>query len=54
MVSASRAKRLQAATLETTVTSYLTTEYGASFGVAGLLVAFFFWRKRNEFQAEYV
>lgn len=31
---------LQAATLETSVTSYLTTEYGASFAVAGLLVAF--------------
>ena len=42
---------LQAATLETPVTSYLTTEYGASFAVAGLLVAFFFWRKRNELSA---
>ena len=39
---------LQAATLETSVTSYLTTEYGASFAVAGLLVAFLFWRKRHD------
>jgi CAAX protease family protein len=45
---------LQAATLETSVTSYLTTEYGASFAVVGLLVAFLFWRQRHEFQAEYV
>ena len=45
---------LQAATLETRVTSYLTTEYGASFAVAGLLVAFLFWRQRHEFQADYV
>jgi membrane protease YdiL (CAAX protease family) len=45
---------LQAATLETSVTSYLTTEYGASFAVAGLVVAFLFWRQRHEFQAEYV
>jgi membrane protease YdiL (CAAX protease family) len=43
---------LQAATLETSVTSYLTTEYGASFAVVGVLVAFFFWRKRHEFQTE--
>jgi membrane protease YdiL (CAAX protease family) len=35
---------LQAATLETGVTSYLTTEYGASFAVAGCLVALAFWR----------
>jgi membrane protease YdiL (CAAX protease family) len=45
---------LQAATLETSVTSYLTTEYGASFAVVGLLVAFLFWRQRHEFQAEQV
>ncbi len=45
---------LQAATLETSVTSFLTTEYGASFAVVGLLVAFLFWRQRHEFQAEYV
>ena len=45
---------LQGATLETSVTSYLTTEYGASFAVAGLVVAFLFWRQRHEFQAEYV
>jgi len=44
----------QAATLETSVTSYLTTEYGASFAVAGILVAFLFWRKRHELDAEYV
>jgi membrane protease YdiL (CAAX protease family) len=44
---------LQAATLETSVTSYLTTEYGASFAVVGLLVAFLFWRQGHEFQAEY-
>ena len=35
---------LQAATLETSVTSYLTTEYGASFAAAGCLVALAFWR----------
>ena len=45
---------LQAATLETSVTSYLTTEYGASFAIAGLLVAFLFWKQRHEFQAEYI
>jgi membrane protease YdiL (CAAX protease family) len=39
---------LQAATLETRVTSYLTTEYGASFAVAGCLVAVLIWRKRHE------
>ena len=45
---------LQAATLETSVTSYLTTEYGASFAVVGLLIACLFWKQRREFQAEYV
>ena len=44
----------QAATLETSVTSYLTTEYGASFAVAGILVAFLFWKQRHKFQAEYI
>jgi CAAX protease family protein len=39
---------LQAATLETSVTSYLTTEYGASFAAVGGLLAFIFWRKRRE------
>ncbi len=39
---------LQAATRETRVTSYLTTEYGASFAVVGCLLAFTFWRKRRE------
>ena len=39
---------LQAATLETKVTSYLTTEYGASFAAVGCLLAFIFWRKRRE------
>jgi membrane protease YdiL (CAAX protease family) len=39
---------LQALTLETSVTSYLTTEYGASFAVVGCLLAFLFWRKRHE------
>ena len=39
---------LAVATLETSVTSYLTTEYGASFAVVGCLVAFLFWRKRHE------
>jgi hypothetical protein len=43
---------LQAATLETSVTQYLTTEYGASFALAGLLVAFLFWRQRDQFHAE--
>ena len=43
---------LQAATLETSVTQYLTTEYGASFAVAGLLVAFLFWVQRQELHAE--
>jgi membrane protease YdiL (CAAX protease family) len=42
----------QAATLETSVTSYLTTEYGASFAAAGLLVAYLFWGKRHELPAE--
>jgi membrane protease YdiL (CAAX protease family) len=41
---------LQAATLETSVTSYLTTEYGASFAVVACLLAFFFWRKQHEVQ----
>jgi membrane protease YdiL (CAAX protease family) len=39
---------LQVATLETPVTSYLTTEYGASFAVVGCLLTFIFWRKRHE------
>jgi uncharacterized protein len=39
---------LQVATLETSVTSYLTTEYGGSFAVIGCLFAFLFWRKRHE------
>ena len=39
---------LQIATLENSLTSYLTTEYGASFAVVGCLVALFFWRKRHE------
>jgi uncharacterized protein len=45
---------LQAATLETGVTSYLTTEYGASFAVVGLLLAVLFLRQRHEFQAGHV
>ena len=39
---------LQIATLENSLTSYLTTEYGASFTVVGVLFAFLFWRKRHE------
>jgi CAAX protease family protein len=42
---------LQAATLETRLTSYLTTEYGASFAVVGCLLAVVFWRKRHEVEA---
>jgi len=42
---------LQIATLETSVTSYLTTEYGASFAVVACLLAVFFWRKRHEVEA---
>ena len=42
---------LQVATLETSVTSYLTTEYGASFAVVGCLLAVLFWRKRHEVEA---
>jgi membrane protease YdiL (CAAX protease family) len=42
---------LQAATLENRLTSYLTTEYGASFAVVGCLVGLLFWRKRHEVQA---
>ena len=34
---------LQAATLETEVTAYLTTEYGASFAVVGCVLALLFW-----------
>jgi hypothetical protein len=45
---------LQAATLETSTTTYLTTEYGASFAVADLLIGCLFWKQRREFQAEYV
>jgi uncharacterized protein len=45
---------LQFATVETSVTSYLTTEYGASFAVAGCLVAFLFWRKRHEVEPAWV
>jgi membrane protease YdiL (CAAX protease family) len=41
---------LQIATLENGLTSYLTTEYGASFAVVGCLIALFFWRKRHEIQ----
>ena len=41
---------LQAATLENNLTSYLTTEYGASFAVVGCLIALLFWRKRREVQ----
>jgi membrane protease YdiL (CAAX protease family) len=37
---------LQAATLETSVTAWLTTEYGASFAVAGVVLALVFWRAR--------
>ena len=37
---------LQAATLETGVTAWLTTEYGASFAVAGALLALVFRRAR--------
>jgi membrane protease YdiL (CAAX protease family) len=39
---------LQVATLETSVTSCLTTEYGASFAVVGCLAGVFFWQKRHE------
>lgn len=42
---------LQAATLETSVTSYLTTEYGASFAVVGCIFAFLFWRRRRDVDA---
>jgi len=45
---------LQAATLETSVTSYLTTEYGASLAVAGCLFAFLFWRKRHQVEPAWV
>jgi uncharacterized protein len=45
---------LQFATVETSVTSYLTTEYGASFAVAGCLVAFLFWRKRHDVEPTWV
>jgi membrane protease YdiL (CAAX protease family) len=39
---------LQAATVEDGVTQYLTTEYGAGFAVAGLLVGLWFWSRRRE------
>jgi membrane protease YdiL (CAAX protease family) len=39
---------LQVATLENRVTSYLTTEYGASFAVVGCLLGLIFWRRRHE------
>ncbi len=42
---------LQIATLETSVTSYLTTEYGASFAVVGCCLAFIFWRRRHQARA---
>ncbi len=38
---------LQVATVENTVTSYLTTEYGASFAVVGFVLAVLFRRKRH-------
>jgi membrane protease YdiL (CAAX protease family) len=41
---------LQAATLETSVTSYLTTEYGAGFAAVGCVFALLFWRKRGEIE----
>jgi uncharacterized protein len=41
---------LQAATLETSITQYLTTEYGASFAAVGCLVALLFWSRRHEVQ----
>lgn len=37
---------LQAATQETSVTAWLTTEYGASFAIAGVVLALVFWRAR--------
>ena len=39
---------LQAATRETEVTSYLTTEYGAAFAAAGCLLVVVFWSRRGE------
>ena len=39
---------LQAATRETEVTSYLTTEYGAAFAVMGCLLVVVFWSRRGE------
>ena len=41
---------LQAATLENGLTSYLTTEYGASFAVVGCLLGLVFWRRRHDVQ----
>jgi membrane protease YdiL (CAAX protease family) len=41
---------LQTATVENKLTSYLTTEYGASFAVVGCLVALLFWRMRHDVQ----
>jgi membrane protease YdiL (CAAX protease family) len=37
---------LQAATQETSVTAWLTTEYGASFAIAGVVLVVVFWRAR--------
>jgi uncharacterized protein len=39
---------LQAATRETEVTSYLTTEYGATFAAMGCLLVVVFWRRGGE------
>jgi membrane protease YdiL (CAAX protease family) len=39
---------LQAATRETEVTSYLTTEYGAAFAVMGCFLVILFWSRRGE------
>jgi len=39
---------LQAATRETEVTSYLTTEYGAAFAAMGCLLVVVFWSRRGE------
>jgi membrane protease YdiL (CAAX protease family) len=45
---------LQVATVENSVTSYLTTEYGAGFAVVGCLLAVLFWRRRHEVEAVFV
>ena len=39
---------LQAATRETEVTSYLTTEYGAAFAAVGCVLVVVFWSRRGE------